>query len=81
MASKHPHAGQVFLFEVLDVSETEPDLTSDKEMLDSADRMESDAIYHSDGYLPAPGEIFFCQDWAGGLWYALDGRGRALVVH
>jgi hypothetical protein len=83
MASKHSKsaAGQIFLFEFLNVSEPESDLTADSEMTDSMNMISEDSFERRFRDFPAESEVFYCQDWTGDLWFALDARGRVWSIH
>jgi hypothetical protein len=71
----------MFLFEVLDVAKTEADKSPNHKMANAVDGVVDESIEDFSRDFPAAGEILFCQDLASGLWYALDGRGLAAVVH
>jgi len=78
--SKAPQAGQMFLFEFLDVAEPETNSLADHEMANSVDSITENALDRLCRDFPAFGEVLFCQDVASGLRYALSG-GHVEVVH
>lgn len=83
MASKDLKSawGKMPLFEILDITKAESELTAYSEVLDTVDVVVEDAPDCRLGDFPATAEILDRHNRPGWLWYVLDDRGRVGMVH
>jgi len=79
--SKGSHPSKALLLELLDILESEANLSANLEGPDAADAITGETFDGLYADLPAFGQLFFGEDGAEVPWFVVDDRGRFGAVH